>query len=438
MIWLNALALVGVAAVAAPILIHILVQRRAERFPFPTLRFLQPARLASIRRHVLEDLPLLAVRIAILAVAAAALAGPLLVTPARRGAWNARIVRAIVVDGGPERAALRVPAAPSPVDVARPVQGRRGDGDGQTIAAQATFDTSDVRDGIARAIAWLDAAPPARRELVIVSRFVLGSIGRADLRDVPPEVGIRLEGATPPPAARSVEATPVLAADLATRVVHQRSRTVDLNGPSTSVRESSAAPVVAPIEIDAAADVKRTAEATLAAVLSQRVPAPATGRAARVIFATALPPPVPPSASVPPWIADAIARITTDERMRSGADPLPIAVSGDSSRLSVTTTRSPADLRTALLFRSICDALGAPQTSAFKLQTAAEILTIPDADLRALERPAGEVRSPRLDTIDRDDRRWWWGAVLILLIAESVIRRSQPRQQAEETFSNVA
>ena len=80
MLWLNPVALFALAAIAAPILIHILVQRRAERFPFPTLRFLQPTRLAAIRRHLLEDWRLLAVRAALLAAAAAALAGPLLVT----------------------------------------------------------------------------------------------------------------------------------------------------------------------------------------------------------------------------------------------------------------------------------------------------------------------------------------------------------------------
>src|SRR5471032_1905586 len=97
MLWLNPSALFALAAVAAPILIHILIQRKAERFPFPTLRFLQPTRLAAIRRHVLEDIVLLAVRAALLAAAVAALAGPFLVTTARRQAWDRRIVRAIVV-----------------------------------------------------------------------------------------------------------------------------------------------------------------------------------------------------------------------------------------------------------------------------------------------------------------------------------------------------
>src|SRR5471030_2938240 len=98
MLWLNPFALFALATVVAPILIHILIQRRAERFPFPTLRFLQPTRLAAIRRHVLEDAVLLAVRVALLAAAAAALAGPLFVTAARRQAWERRVVRAVVDD----------------------------------------------------------------------------------------------------------------------------------------------------------------------------------------------------------------------------------------------------------------------------------------------------------------------------------------------------
>ena len=65
MVWLHPVILFALAAVAAPILIHILVQRRAEVVPFPTLRFLRPTALASIRRHLLDDPLLLTVRIAI-------------------------------------------------------------------------------------------------------------------------------------------------------------------------------------------------------------------------------------------------------------------------------------------------------------------------------------------------------------------------------------
>jgi hypothetical protein len=442
-IWLSPLALIGVAAVAAPILIHILVQRRAERFAFPTLRFLQPTRLAAIRRHVLEDLPLLAVRAAIIAGAAVALAGPLLVTPARRAAWHARVARAVVVQGGPERAALRPLAATSPSEAQQPPPSAAA------IAAQTTIDTSDLRDGIARAIAWLDAAPPATRELLIVSTFALGSITRADLHDVPPDVGIRFERSGRPPATQSFAATPVLVADLESRGVRQHDRTIDLDGATTSVRESPATPAAVPIEIVGAADIKAAADATLAAVLSRRVPAPAAGRGARVILATALPADMSPSTSLSPWIAGAIARIGTNGDLANagGGGLPPIALSTDGALLIVTTTLPPGDLRTALLFRSIFDALSADEDGGAadpilgrraKALAEREVLTIPDADLRAWERPAGDARPPSVKTIDRDDRRWWWAAVLVLLALETVMRRSRPAQPAEQEFSNVA
>src|SRR5262245_12888050 len=292
------------AAIVAPILIHILVQRRAPPFPFPTLRFLQPTRLAAIRRHVLEDLPLLLVRAAILVVAAGALAAPYLVTPARRAGWNDRIARVIVMARAPQ-----LPDAPAPDRSAAP--------SGPPAAFQTTVEASDLLDGISRALAWLDTAPPARRELVVVAPFPLGSLTHADLGDVPAEVGIRLVRSGELPATRSFAGTAVLEGDfsspnarpepvegraaargstsspraegvpaqaLVEMSVRRRDRTTELIGPSTSVSEAPPTPATVPVEIVANAAVKRAAEATMAAVLSQRVPAPVPGRLARVVF----------------------------------------------------------------------------------------------------------------------------------------------------------
>src|SRR5262245_63525921 len=75
-------------------------RRRAERIPFPTLRFIQPTQLPAMRRRAIEDLALLAIRLAIVILAVAAFAGPLLVTPVRQAGWQARLVRAVVVAQG--------------------------------------------------------------------------------------------------------------------------------------------------------------------------------------------------------------------------------------------------------------------------------------------------------------------------------------------------
>ena len=207
MIWLNAVAWVGAFAIAAPLLIHILVHRRARRFPFPTLRFIAPTRLAAVRRHVLEDLPLLAARAGVLIAATAALAGPLLLTPARQHTWNTRIVRAVVLQS------LAPPAGTVPATAGVNSQPPGLSGLPDAFRTQ-TFDTGEnLQDGMARAVAWLDAAPPARRELVIAAPLTLGSLERTHLDEVPAGVGIRLIRTGRLPASRTVTGPSVLTVD---------------------------------------------------------------------------------------------------------------------------------------------------------------------------------------------------------------------------------
>src|SRR3954466_11380391 len=220
MFWLNPLALLALAATAAPVLIHILIQRRAERLPFPTLRFLQPTRLAALRRHVLEDPAILAVRIAVLAVAALALAGPVWVTAARRQAWDRRLVRAVVIDRD------------SPTTAAAVADTNRGQG---TAALQQRFDGPSLTDGIHRAVIWLATTPPARREIVIVSPLPVGSITQADVAAIPPDIGVRFEKNATLPATRAAPGGRLLTPTVV------RAREVTLTGEQTSFRDVDAA-----------------------------------------------------------------------------------------------------------------------------------------------------------------------------------------------------
>jgi len=84
MTFLSPQRFLATVVILAPVLIHLLVHRRAERLVFPTLRFIAPSRLASMRRRMLDDVPLLAVRIAVFVAAVGALAAPLVVTSARQ------------------------------------------------------------------------------------------------------------------------------------------------------------------------------------------------------------------------------------------------------------------------------------------------------------------------------------------------------------------
>jgi hypothetical protein len=95
---LNPAALAGLAAIAAPIVIHLLRQHRASRVLFPSLRFIHPSRTAAIRLRRLADPWLLLLRVAAMGFAACALAQPVWLTESRLSGWNARVARAIVVD----------------------------------------------------------------------------------------------------------------------------------------------------------------------------------------------------------------------------------------------------------------------------------------------------------------------------------------------------
>lgn len=451
MIWLNPAAWIGLVALAAPILLHLLVRQRAERLPFPTLRFLQQTRLASVRRHVLEDLPLLAIRAAILAAAVAALAGPLVITPTQRQAWNARVVRAIVVD-----------------DVARALQAR---------ALQAgsflsqTFEAGSPSEGIHRALAWLDNAPPARRELVVVGPLALASITSEDLSVVPRSIGIRFDRSGTLPAERTIAGGTVLAMERegfgplgrerfsraagsrARAVVHQQ--TVALSGVTTSVRETVAsAPEGFPIDVVCAADARPAVNAAIAAVRSERVWAPPADRRARLVLigtavdSTGL-------ADVRPvneaWTADAIASMTRDRELQAEASSVPAglndarftaapwhtlisaadgrplaAAAGSPAGFIVVSGAEPASLVTPLLLRAMADGIAAPPDL-----RAAEVLPIPDAQLQGWTRPAAPVTAPRIDRVERDDRRGLWALVLGLLALETWVRRARPAAAIE-------
>jgi hypothetical protein len=470
MLWLNPSALFALAAVTAPILIHILIQRRAERFPFPTLRFLQPTRLAAIRRHLLEDLPLLAIRISLVAAAVAALAGPLLLTSARRQLWDRRTVRAIVTETGGSRA----------------VGPEQAPASAEATARQETFAAATLADGIRRAILWLDTAPPARREIVIASAFPIGSITDADVAAVPAGIGLRFERAGSLPSTRAVAIGRLLTPD------GVRRREVTLTGVQTASRDVAAGePVLWPIDVVSSEAGRPAIDAAIAAVLWQHVWAAPPDRRARVVLVPgpgaesgvvqAFPPPL---AGIPgelrrdapkreqhegggpavinglsdaapitqPWMADAIARIARDPDLRaagvrvadgladarfaaapwqplaSAADGRPLAVAAGSARGVVVASAAPAsDVATPVLLRSIADAIA----DVPDLQRA-EVVPIADAALQRWSRPPLPVTAPAIETIDQDDRRWLWAVVLCLLAFESWVRRARSAQASRE------
>ena len=186
--WLSPLALAGLLAAAGPIAVHLLRRQRADRLPFASLRFIREASTAAVRFRVPSDLWLLFLRVAIVCGAAVALAQPMVVTPARRAAWNARTSRAIVVDTSASMTRF----------AQRATEAARAEAQGSAHAVRV--DANRLQDGLRRAVEALTSAPPSRREIVVISDFQRGSLTPDDLAVVPRGFGLRFTAAGVPPA----------------------------------------------------------------------------------------------------------------------------------------------------------------------------------------------------------------------------------------------
>jgi hypothetical protein len=241
-------------AAALPVAIHLLT--RATRTPvrFPSIRFLEATPLAAVSRRVIEDWPLLVLRVAVVLLAVAALAGPVLVTSAREAAWRTRVARAVVLE---DRTA-------APEDELR------------SAAVSSTFARARLRDAVADAVRWAEQQPPSTREIVVLSTFRRGSTDAADFAVVPPAIGIRL--------VRTGNGSPVRERQIG-RLTWRDGRAVRvtdrllLTPRSTEVREESAQPLSdVPIRVAAATPAEQAdADAALRAVLRRGLRLPPAG-----------------------------------------------------------------------------------------------------------------------------------------------------------------
>src|SRR6266702_3803943 len=105
--FLHPLALVGLAAVAIPALLHLLERRVPPEAEFPPLRYLSEAERQSARRLKLRHLLLLMLRTALIVLIVLAAARPLLPSPGS----GARLVHeptalAVILDNSPSSGAV--------------------------------------------------------------------------------------------------------------------------------------------------------------------------------------------------------------------------------------------------------------------------------------------------------------------------------------------
>lgn len=370
--WLVPSAFAGLALIAVPIAIHLLIKHHSRQVAFPSLRFLQRSDLSALRRRSVQDLLLLVCRILIIAAAIAALAAPVIVTPGRQAAYANRVARAIVLEPGADRA----------------IASRQS----QDAFVSEVFLEDRLRDAVIEAVAWLDDQPPAARELVVVAAFTLGQLSDADLVAVPPATGVRLVPLDSAPASRDVE-WPVLRRQGDALV--REPRLVRLGDEATSVAEASPLPVPdEPIVMVAAPGDQRLANAALRAALTAGIH----------------------------WPASAPARLVVAWK---GAGDAAIARAAVGTQVVRMDVPSPTSSAASAVARAIAGVLDDPA------RTMEPVKLTRDQLARWERAPGAPPAAAR--PVDEGDRQWFWLAALALLGVEQILRAQSRRASREQS-----
>lgn len=445
--WLQPAALWGLALLAAPVAVHFLRRRRARRVPFPTVRFVTASQGAAARVRPPSDLLLLAMRSGIVALAVCATAGPVVITQARVDGWNARVVRVAVVDTSDS--------------VRRSVSGGRGAADelskladGALAGAHTSrrFETPDLRRGIRQAVAWLESAPPARRELILVSDFQHGAVDDEALAIVPGEIGIRTVRAADLPVRRAVQGLQLLG----TPSVPARIYELDLSRSGTTARLRDVATARQPgLRLIAADQSSREIEILERAVALAGTPAPSADRPLAVAFADSTLVPAPTSAPRAAWMLRTVVRLHQDDQLMRSARTIP------ASRLRapagaipvVRNARGEALVHASALGPELLLAVAAPAGSYFaavvvraallaRQRSVAmpeqEVASDDDATLAAWNRPGTAVSRQAWRHSETSDARWCWLATLLLMATEQWMRGGARRPSESERHVEAA
>jgi hypothetical protein len=431
--WLQPSALWGLGLLALPVAIHLLRRRHAERVLFPSTRFLRPSRTAAIRLRPPSDLILLALRMAIVALAVLAAAQPLWLSPSRLETWNGRTARAVVVDTSEsmKRARTDGRTAAEDAEAAAAAEG----------ATALTFRVGhhDLSEGLRRARAWLVAAPPARREIVVISDFQHGALTASSIKPIEREIGLRFVriGGIEQPA--FVEGIPLLEAPGISggpQRIHLTDEGTQLHLELGATSEPSAGLRSQGFRV--LGGENEAGQRLLTTLALAGTPAPDPAQPIAVAFSPAAAP-AGASHRFERWMIATVAGIEQDPELARLARGIEGAALPESDAWTVLLKdrRASPLVRAAAMDRELVLQVAAPVSSYFAaaLSRAAlnsrygavarpehEVLSIPAETLLAWTRAPGPVDETAWRNSDASDARWLWVAALALLIAEQLMR----------------
>jgi hypothetical protein len=435
--WLNPGAWWALSLAVLPIVIHLLRTHSAPRLSFPSLRFVQPSRSAAVRMRLPSDVLLMLVRVAIVTLAVAAMAAPILLTAARTTAWDARTARAVIFDTSDSMRAADGAAAAAAVDVEL-----------RSASYATRIDAEDLSVGLARGLRWLAVIPPARREVVVISDLHRGAFREAAASAIPEGVGIRFVRVGRALDETSLSSAPLLGAG----DVALREQTIELTRDATSaairpsaVRGREGLRFLAPPNGEAGI------ERLLRAIARAGTPSGERDQPIAVSFAGS----PSPSAIAPireNWMTGAVVRLLGDaerstaalgtSRAQKAAAPWTAigwnrdgsvlaraaAAGPPGNELLIDIAASPDSFEAAEIVRDTLIARLDPDA-----QAEHEIARIDEAQIAAWTRPAGPVAvtDAAWRSADSSDARWVWLGVLALLGVEHVLRSRAASRQEE-------
>jgi hypothetical protein len=402
--WLAPAALAGLLAVTGPIVAHLLRRQRARRFVIPSVRFIPEADRSAVRWRHPSDPLLLLLRVAIVACAAVALAGPLFLHSGRTAAWAERTARVVIVDASDStRGVIGDDAIAAEISAGDPV---------------LRIDASDPGGALKRAAAWLAQSPPARREIVVLSDFQAGAVTEEGITGLPPEIGVRLVsfGGEQAPQ-REVGGAAVLTPD---GIADTR---VQLDGSRTAASYTITGAAPEGLQIMASARDGDAVARLLRVVSAAGAVAPRPAQPIVIRFPGAEPP--APSLARGPgeretgpaasWTFAAAQRLLRSTEV-SG---LPVRIRPGGPALVVEADADPRSLEAARLVKAALDA----RVDAHALAEH-EPARIAAATLARWSRAPAPPEAGAWRQSEQSDGRWFWLIALVLIGAESVVRRS--------------
>jgi Aerotolerance regulator N-terminal len=442
--WQNPALLWALPIAAVPILIHLLRRHRADRLAFPSLRFVRASQSAAVRVRRPSDLLLLLVRVAALTMAVVGAAGPILVTPSRLDQWNTATARALVVDVSDS---MRV-AGGGEISIQR-AAADAAESEAQSATYATRIDVTELDAGVRRAAAWLKTAPPARREVVVISDFQRGRFDARATASVSGEVGIRLVPTGRPRENHQISGAELLGGGR----VPRRSQAIDLSRDATGVSVRRLSEDGRPTGLRVVpADASTERLIRVAAMAG--TPAGSVDQPVVIRFAAEDPGQRTAERVRPGWMGRTLLRVQDDVR-RSGLDggravrsiagsPAWTVVVRDSSDKPLVAAAAaghelvldvavPADsFFAAFVVRSLLTARRAPAD-----YDEHEIARLELAALSALSRQAAPfdlmAAGPALwRQAKSTDGRWCWAAALLLLAIEQWVRSRAARIRGPE------